>query len=195
MVSVKAKVRRKFTNRLPIGAKLDYKEDVDKLHANVMERVTASQKKAEEALAQNAKLAKQIRDVLAKQKKVLDILEFKPGEGNPVVKRFKDKLSGIDDIAKLAREHEMGICDVLGLTPKDGWERAFARFEKSAKKGGTMGELSDILLRKDKSEQSSDADYAEQKQFAEGVEGGSGTSAENGKTPRSTKRAIKKVKI
>ncbi|MDR1457670.1 MAG: hypothetical protein LBI47_02360, partial [Puniceicoccales bacterium] len=96
MVSVKAKTRRKFMNSLPPGAKLDYKEDVDRLHADVMEKVAVSQEKAEEALAQNTKLAKQIRDVLDKQQKIFAALGCKPGEGNPVVKCLKDKLSGID---------------------------------------------------------------------------------------------------
>ncbi|MDR2603104.1 MAG: hypothetical protein LBC11_00895, partial [Puniceicoccales bacterium] len=159
MVSVKARTRRKFMNSLPIGAKLDYKEDVDRLHASVMAKVAVSQKKAEEALAQGTKLAKQIRDVLAKQEKILAALESKPGEGNPVVERLKDKLSGIDDLAKLARQHEMRICDSLGLTPEGGWEQALARLEKSAKGGRTMGELSNILLRKDKLEGPSDTDH------------------------------------
>jgi hypothetical protein len=47
-------------------------------------------------------------------------LETKVGEDNPVVKRLKDKLGGIDEFANLAKEHEMRICDGMGLTPIDG---------------------------------------------------------------------------
>ncbi|MDR2776564.1 MAG: hypothetical protein LBB17_00755 [Puniceicoccales bacterium] len=202
MVSVKQRTRRKFINSLPLGAKLDYKESVDKLHADVMGKVTASQEKVEEALAQNTKLAKQIRDVLAKQEKVLAILDYKPSEGNPVVKRFKDKLSGIDDLAKLTREHEMRICDTLGLTPKGGWEQALARLEKPAKEGRTMGEISKILLHEEKSEGSSDTDHAKPEKSPESGENISSADVEKNssdkrkpKTSGSSKRAIKRVRI
>jgi hypothetical protein len=167
-----------------------------------MEKVAASQEKAEEALAQNTKLAKQIRDVLAKQEEFFAALESKPGEGNPVVGRLKDKLSGIDDLANLARQHEMNICDSLGLTPKGGWERALTRLEKSTKGGRTMGELSNILLRKDKTEGPSDTDYAQPKKFVEGVDDSSDASAEknssdehDSKTSENAKRAVKKMKV
>ncbi|MDR2432315.1 MAG: hypothetical protein LBD34_01000 [Puniceicoccales bacterium] len=200
--SVKAKTRRKPKNSLPLGAKLDYKEDVDRLHASIMEKVAVSQKKVEEALAQGTKLAKQIRNVLAEQGKILAALDSKPGEGNPVVKRLKDKLSGIDDLTKLARQHEMRICDSLGLTPKGGWEQALAHLEKSTKEGRTMGELSNILLRKDKTEGSSNTNYAIPKKLIEGVEDSSDASVgkissdeHNLKTSENVKRAIKKMKI
>jgi hypothetical protein len=189
-------------NSLPLGAKLDYREDVDKLHADVMGKIAVSQEKAEEALARNTKLANEIRDVLAKQEKILAVLDCKPGGGNPVVERLKDKFSGIDDIAKLAREHEMRICDSLRLTPEDGWELAFARLEKPAKEGRTMGEISNILLHKEKFEKSPDTDYAKPEKFVEDVEGFPGSSTEensskrkSGKTPGSTKRAVKRMKI
>ncbi|MDR1528110.1 MAG: hypothetical protein LBS22_00785 [Puniceicoccales bacterium] len=213
MVNVKAKTRRKSKNSLPskvkdslpLGAKLDYREDVDRLHEDIMEKVAVSQKKAEEALAQNTKLAKQIRDILDKQQKVFAELGYKPGEGNPVVAGLKDKLSGIDALAKLSREHEMRICDSLGLTPKDGWEQAFASFEKPTKTGRTMGELSKILLREEKSEKSSARDHGTKK-FVGGVEEFSGSSAKenqakdssderNSQTSGNTKRVVKRMKI
>ncbi|MDR1891313.1 MAG: hypothetical protein LBQ23_04060 [Puniceicoccales bacterium] len=45
MVSTKAKTLRKSENVLPPGAKLDDREDVDRLHVNVMEQVVISVKK------------------------------------------------------------------------------------------------------------------------------------------------------
>jgi hypothetical protein len=189
-------------NSLPLGAKLDYREDVDKLHANVMEKVTASQEKAEKALTQSTKLAKQIRDVLTKQQKVLTALGNKLGEGNPVVAGLKDKMTGIDDLAKLSREHEMKLCDSLGLTPKDGWAMTLARLTKPAKTGRTMGELSKILLREEESEKSSAGIHIEEKKFVEDVGDVSNASVEkkssrggNEKTPKNTKRVVKRMKI
>jgi hypothetical protein len=189
-------------NSLPLGAKLDYREDVDKLHANVMEKVTASQEMAEKALARSTKLVKQIQDVLVKQQKILTASGHKLGEGNPIVTGLKDKLTGIDDLAKLSREHEMKLCNSLGLTPKDGWAMTLARLTRPAKEGRTMGELSKILLREEKSEKSSDGDHAKQRKFVENVGDVSNASVKkissgrkNEKTPKNTKRVVKRMKI
>jgi hypothetical protein len=190
MVSTKAKTLRKSENVLPPGAKLDYREDVDRLHANVMEQVTISVKKTEEILAQNAKLAKQIRDVLDKQQKIFSMLECKPSDGNPVVGRLKDKLSGIDDLAKLSREHEMRICDSLGLTPEGGWERALARLGNSTKGKRTIGELSDILLQKDTSKGPSN-EYQGYDSSAEKTS----SHGQNVEAVEKAKRAVKRMKI
>jgi hypothetical protein len=62
-----------------------------------------------EILAQNAKSATQIRDVLNKQHKIFSMLECKPNDDNSVVGCLKERLSGIDDLAKLSREHEMDL--------------------------------------------------------------------------------------
>jgi hypothetical protein len=183
-------------------AKLDYKEDVDRLHASVIEQLAISQKKAEEALAQNTKLAKQIHDVLDKQQKIFAALGCKPGEGNPVVKYLKDKISGIDDLAKLARKHEMEICNTLGLAPESGWEQALACLEKPAKDGKTRGELSNILLREKKPERLSDTDHSKPKKFVENVGNGSDVNVgknsfdgQNREASGNAKRVIKRMKI
>jgi hypothetical protein len=139
---------------------------------------------------------------LDKQQKIFAALGCKPGEGNPVVKCLKDKLSGIDDLAKLSRQHEMKICDSLGLTPNGGWEQALAHLEKPTKGSGTIGELSNILLRKDKTEGSSNTDYAQPKKFVEGVKDGSDASEgkdsfdrQNRETSEKPKHTIKRMKI
>jgi hypothetical protein len=58
--------------------------------------------------------------------------------------------SGIGDLANLVCKDEMRFCDGLGLTLKNGWGSALSNNKKGSPGKGTMGELSDILLRKDR---------------------------------------------
>ncbi|MDR2778864.1 MAG: hypothetical protein LBB16_01075 [Puniceicoccales bacterium] len=195
MVKINAEASHKSENVLPAEAKLDYSEDVSNMHADIMEKVAVSREKTEKTLAQNIKLAKQMRDVLDKQQKVFTALGCKLGDKNPVVERLKDKLSGLDDLAKLSRDHEIRVCDSLGLTPEVGWERTLARLNKPANGKGTMGELSNLLLRDSKSEEPLATDYAEKEEDSILNSEKKSADGQNAETTVKAKKVVKRMKI
>jgi hypothetical protein len=96
-------------------------------------------------VARNEDLMDAMDDLLAKQRKAFNSIGISLGEPNPIVKNLRDKLSGVDEFAELAREHEKRICDGLGLTPAKGWDLALAAAEMASGGRNTMGELSSII--------------------------------------------------
>jgi hypothetical protein len=147
------KTREKKRSDLPPGAKLDYREDVDRMAVEMREKLKKSAELTNKALEDGASLAKNIHLALDEQRKIFASIGINLGEKNPIVKNLGNKpgLDMMGELAFLAVEHEKKICDDLELTPKCGWDQAIAASENAAEKsskGGTIGELSNILLGK-----------------------------------------------
>ncbi|MDR2737780.1 MAG: hypothetical protein LBB18_02445 [Puniceicoccales bacterium] len=135
---------------LPPGAKLDYREDIDRMRAELQGKINRSAELNASVLATNGTLCKEIKSVLNEQRKIFGSIGINVGEPNPIVKALGDKhgMEMLGEFASLARAYEQNVADNLGLTPSCGWELAALRAASSAgrKKGGAIGEISKILL-------------------------------------------------
>ena len=128
----------------------DYKDIVDKQHAEIEERIKSSQSKTEAYLKRSDSLRKQIISTINAQNQVFLEFGIQLGDKNPFSDKFKDSLEGIDDFADKSRESEIAICRAYGLDePDGGWELFLSKRFRSSKKRKGAQELSDILLRKD----------------------------------------------
>lgn len=128
----------------------DYKDIVDKQHAEIEERIKSSQSKTEAYLKRSDNLRKQIISTINAQNQVFSEFGIQLGDKNPFADKFKDSLEGIDDFADKSREAEVAICRAYGLDePDGGWELFLSKRFRSSKKRKGAQELSDILLRKD----------------------------------------------
>ena len=128
----------------------DYKDIVDKQHAEIEERIKSSQSKTEAYLKRSDNLQKKIISTINAQNQVFSEFGIQLGDKNPFADKFKDSLEGIDDFADKSRESEIAICRAYGLDePDGGWELFLSKRFRSSKKRKGAQELSDILLRKD----------------------------------------------
>lgn len=128
----------------------DYKDIVDKQHAEIEERIKSSQSKTEAYLKRSDSLQKKIMYTINAQNQVFSEFGIQLGDKNPFSDKFKDSLEGIDDFADKSRESEIAICRAYGLDePDGGWELFLSKRFRSSKKRKGAQELSDILLRKD----------------------------------------------
>jgi hypothetical protein len=128
----------------------DYKDIVDKQHAEIEERIKSSQSKTEAYLKRSDSLQKKIMSTINAQNQVFSEFGIQLGDKNPFADKFKDSLEGIDDFADKSRESEIAICRAYGLDePDGGWELFLSKRFRSSKKRKGAQELSDILLRKD----------------------------------------------
>ena len=128
----------------------DYKDIVDKQHAEIEERIKSSQSKTEAYLKRSDNLQKKIISTINAQNQVFSEFGIQLGDKNPFADKFKDSLEGIDDFADKSRESEIAICRAYGLDePDGGWELFLSKHFRSSKKRRGAQELSDILLRKD----------------------------------------------
>ena len=128
----------------------DYKDIVDKQHAEIEERIKSSQSKTEAYLKRSDSLQKKIMSTINAQNQVFSEFGIQLGDKNPFANKFKDSLEGIDDFADKSREAEIAICRAYGLDePDGGWELFLSKRFRSSKKRKGAQELSDILLRKD----------------------------------------------
>ena len=128
----------------------DYKDIVDKQHAEIEERIKSSQSKTEAYLKRSDSLQKKIMSTINAQNQVFSEFGIQLGDKNPFANKFKDSLEGIDDFADKSRESEIAICRAYGLDePDGGWELFLSKRFRSSKKRRGAQELSDILLRKD----------------------------------------------
>lgn len=128
----------------------DYKDIVDKQHAEIEERIKSSQSKTEAYLKRSDSLRKKIISTINAQNQVFSEFGIQLGDKNPFANKFKDSLEGIDDFADKSREAEIAICRAYGLDePDGGWELFLSKRFRSSKKRKGAQELSDILLRKD----------------------------------------------
>lgn len=128
----------------------DYKDIVDKQHAEIEKAIKSSQSKTEAYLKRSDNLQKKIISTINAQNQVFSEFGIQLGDKNPFADKFKDSLEGIDDFADKSRESEIAICRAYGLDePDGGWELFLSKhFRSSKKRRGAQG-LSDILLRKD----------------------------------------------
>jgi hypothetical protein len=76
---------KKVKRDLPMEAKLDYGEDMDKLHSDTMEQVKSTAHKNADILKKNFSLGKQIHDILIKEQKVFAEVGVQVDEGNPII--------------------------------------------------------------------------------------------------------------
>ena len=128
----------------------DYKDIVDKQHAEIEERIKSSQSKTEAYLKRSDSLRKKIMYTINAQNQAFSEFGIQLGDKNPFADKFKDSLEGIDDFADKSRESEIAICRAYGLDePDGGWELFLSKHFRSSKKRKGAQELSDILLRKD----------------------------------------------
>jgi hypothetical protein len=185
---------------LPPGAKLDYREDVDALHAKVMAKVEEHFKKTEAILRKNATLVKKMQELADKQKAIFAEIDIELGEPNPVVEMFGEKLEGIDEFAALAREGEIKYFESMGLHPEGGWDAMIVKSQKRAKSKNTFGELSNLLLNnKSKSDGSVAGKGVEEKSSSAnhsiGENGFTGESDSNAGSKKTQKRIGRKMRI
>lgn len=128
----------------------DYKDIVDKQHAEIEKAIKSSQSKTEAYLKRSDSLQKKIMSTINAQNQVFSEFGIQLGDKNPFADKFKDSLEGIDDFADKSRESEIAICRAYGLDePDGGWEWFLSKRFRSSKKRRGAQELSDILLRKD----------------------------------------------
>lgn len=128
----------------------DYKDIVDKQHAEIEKAIKSSQSKTEAYLKRSDSLQKKIMSTINAQNQVFSEFGIQLGDKNPFSDKFKDSLEGIDDFADKSRESEIAICRAYGLDePDGGWELFLSKHFRSSKKRRGAQELSDILLRKD----------------------------------------------
>ena len=128
----------------------DYKNIVDKQHAEIEKAIKSSQSKTEAYLKRSDSLQKKIMSTINAQNQVFSEFGIQLGDKNPFANKFKDSLEGIDDFADKSREAEIAICRAYGLDePDGGWELFLSKRFRSSKKRKGAQELSDILLRKD----------------------------------------------
>jgi hypothetical protein len=127
----------------------DYKDIVDKQHAEIEKAIKSSQSKTEAYLKRSDSLQKKIMSTINAQNQVFSEFGIQLGDKNPFANKFKDSLEGIDDFADKSRESEIAICRAYGLDePDGGWELFLSKRFRSSKKRKGAQELSDILLRK-----------------------------------------------
>ena len=127
----------------------DYKDIVDKQHAEIEKAIKSSQSKTEAYLKRSDSLRKKIMYTINAQNQVFSEFGIQLGDKNPFADKFKDSLEGIDDFADKSRESEIAICRAYGLDePDGGWELFLSKHFRSSKKRRGAQELSDILLRK-----------------------------------------------
>ena len=127
----------------------DYKDIVDKQHAEIEERIKSSRSKTEAYLKRSDSLQKKIMSTINAQNQVFSEFGIQLGDKNPFANKFKDSLEGIDDFADKSRASEIAICRAYGLDEPDvGWELFLSKRFRSSKKRRGAQELSDILLRK-----------------------------------------------
>ncbi|MDR1413823.1 MAG: hypothetical protein LBI56_02710 [Puniceicoccales bacterium] len=165
----------KRQNDLPAGAKLDYRDEVDRMHSKAQKAIDEHMKKMEHLLEQNTELVAEIRDLLVAQRKSVASMGARIGDPNPVVKNLQGKFGGLNDFALLGREHEKKICANLGFTPEGGdWDVALLNLANAIKNdSGPFGGLTMPLSSgkpKEKSEQQNSA-------------------------PKKAKKAVKRVRI
>jgi hypothetical protein len=161
--AVKLMLFPEVTNCLPIGAKLDYREDADRLSAKVNAENEKYFRESEEIMRKNELLIADMRRLMEKQRKLFEEVGVEPSAPNPFLKLFEGSVDGVDELAKFARESEMAYVDSLNLTPKDGWEAAMQRATNGnigRKKTGSIGELSSILMKKSDKIGSTEYSYA-----------------------------------
>ena len=128
----------------------DYKDIVDKQHAEIEKAIKSSRSKTEAYLKRSDSLQKKIMSTINAQNQVFSEFGIQLGDKNPFADKFKDSLEGIDDFADKSRESEIAICRASGLDePDGGWELFLSKRFRSSKKRKGAQELSDILLRKD----------------------------------------------
>jgi hypothetical protein len=195
---IRKRIDEWFTSRasarhsLPVTAKLDYREDVDKLNAEVNAKIAQYRKRADGVLKQNAILANQARQLLQAQKKVFEPLGVKIGEPNPFVKIFGKHLGSIDEFAQLAREGEINSAMTSGFSaPEGGWELALLRANSdiSRHKGtGTMGEISQLLLNKGPQMVTGEEEWVRSEMSPPAME-------DIGEYPTKTKVSVRRVRI
>lgn len=127
----------------------DYKDIVDKQHAEIENAIKSSRSKTEAYLKRSDSLQKKIMSTINAQNQVFSEFGIQLGDKNPFANKFKDSLEGIDDFADKSRASEIAICRAYGLDEPDvGWELFLSKRFRSSKKRRGAQELSDILLRK-----------------------------------------------
>ena len=127
----------------------DYKDIVDKQHAEIENAIKSSRSKTEAYLKRSDSLQKKIMSTINAQNQVFSEFGIQLGDKNPFANKFKDSLEGIDDFADKSRASEIAICRAYGLDEPDvGWELFLSKRFRSSKKRKGAQELSDILLRK-----------------------------------------------
>ncbi|MDR3143905.1 MAG: hypothetical protein LBT64_00170 [Puniceicoccales bacterium] len=138
-----------ITVPLPEGALLDYRHEMDEMHAKVKVEADRCMENSAKVLNTLQGMAKETHRIVAEQKKVFSYAGMRIGEPNPIAELTRDTITIIDDIAEFSRKHEIKMCEEAGFVPKEGWELALARLDGDSKKGGTMGEISNVLLHRD----------------------------------------------
>jgi hypothetical protein len=191
---------------LPAGAKFDYREDVNKVRAEIGEKIRKSEEGIMQALAKNKALKDEMGQILREQDKVFKELGITIGEANPVVKLLGKKpgLEMLGKFAEMAREQQKHRFEELGLELNGAWDEAIALAENAAKKkGGTLGELSGILLAEAKEgkseggrdeervgEKAEKSEAKENKEAASGENSKAGRANEDGKAKKANKLVV-----